>query len=202
MPDSAEFLLNIILVFTALEHSTIYDQLVDNDDNALQVKSLLSHSGLAMETGDWRLEAEGFFQSTLAYLQNEVVNIANGAFHDIPGTYNLLDSLGDDWSGICDKVLVATPGMKSVSLQGLIAILSLCMLITILSINPEKELVVLHFITQTASKLINLGKKLARLILSLYQKVSTWIIDHRRRNQLPRNVTFVRILNVPVQRRR
>jgi len=33
--DSYELLLNMILLFTALEHSIIFDQLIDNDDNAL-----------------------------------------------------------------------------------------------------------------------------------------------------------------------
>jgi hypothetical protein len=197
---SHEVFLNIILLITALEHSTIYVQLVDNYENALQIKSLLSHSGASLGTADWRVEAEGFFQSSLAYLQNDIVNIANGAFHDVPGTFNLLKSLGD-WSGICDMVLVTASGFKSVSLRGLIAIILLSLLVAIFSINPDEELVVIGFVTRTTLKLISLVGKLANFITGLVWEAMTWVA-RRRRNRLPRSVTFVRILNVPIQRRR
>jgi hypothetical protein len=154
--DTVEGIRNLILLFSALERSTVYERILDNDAESLQVRALLSHSGISMETGDWRLESEGFFQSSLAHLKNEVVNIANGAFHNVPSTYNLFDAFNNssfDWSGICDMVLVTAPDLKSVSLRGVMSILALSPLIIIMSINPDGKLVVLYYLTRKAVQL-------------------------------------------------
>ena len=191
VPDISESMLNVILLFTGLERSTIYEQLVDNDAEALQVRSLLSHSGISMKTGDWRLESEGFYQSSLARLQNEVINIANGAFHDVPWTHNVLETLNNsifDWSGVCDMVSVTAPGLKSVSLRGVLSVLANSLLIIIVSINPDDELVVLDSLTRKAVQLkdfiVLLLVRAVILSFALYRAFSDWHRS-RRRIRLP-----------------
>ena len=194
VPDISESMHNVILLFAALERSTIYEQLIDNDAEALQVRSLLSHSGLSMKTGDWRLESEGFYQSSLARLQNEIVNIANGAFHDVPWTHNLLEPLNNsifDWSGVCDMVLITAPGLKSVSLRGVLSILAMSLLIIIVSINPDNKLVVLDYLTRKAVQLTNfivlLLVRAVILSFTLYRAFSDWHRS-RRRIRLPTSI--------------
>jgi hypothetical protein len=160
----------LLLLFSALSQSDTISQLVDSDDEALQVRSRLSHSRVSMETGDWRRESEGFFQSSLARLQNEVVNIANGAFHDFSSTHNLLDVFNEvfDWSGMCDMVLVNAPRHKSVSLRGLVTLLTLSLLVIIISINPDDKLVVLRYLMRKAVQLKDPIEKLLVKALLLF----------------------------------
>ena len=197
----AELLLNILLLFTSLGHSNVFDQLINNNDNALQIKSALSHSGVSMANGDRKLKAEGFFQSSLAYLQNDVVKIASGTFHDVPHTLNILDRFTNtdvDWRRICNMVLISRPGFKSVSVWGLIAIFGLTTLVALLSINPRGELVVLHHVCNTVRGVIYLAGKGIFWLASLCRKILMWIKTWRCK-QLPRKVASVRISNVPIQ---
>lgn len=117
---------------------------------ALKAQSfVIPNSMSALQNGDWKAEVEGFFQTSLALLQNGVVDVANGAFHDRPGVVNRFEMAGlpkSEWAPICDMVLVQSPGYKSVSLLGVLSILLLAFFITIASINPHGKLIVANFI--------------------------------------------------------
>lgn len=117
---------------------------------ALKAKSfVVPNSMSAVQNGDWTAEIETFFQTSLALLQNGVVDVANGAFHDRPGVLNRFEMAGfskSEWAPICDMVLVQSPGYKSVSLLGVLAILLLAFFITIASINPDGKLIVANSI--------------------------------------------------------
>jgi hypothetical protein len=116
---------------------------------ALKAQSfVVPNSMSALQNGDWKTEVEGFFQTSLALLQNGVVDVANGAFHDRPGVVNRFELAGfprSQWAPICDMVLVQSPGYKSVSLLGVLSILLLAFFITIASINPHGKLIVANF---------------------------------------------------------
>lgn len=178
--DRLEAIRVLLLLFSALRHSDIISQLVDSEEEALRVRSRLSHSGVSMETGDWKRESEGFFQSSLAQLQNDVINIANGAFHDVSSTHNLLGVFNEslNWSGICDMVLVNAPGHKSVSLRGVITLLALSLLVIIISINLDNKLVVLRYLMRKAVQLKGLVEgllvKAYFRFVALYLRFSYW----------------------------
>ncbi|KAK5056788.1 hypothetical protein LTR84_012320 [Exophiala bonariae] len=117
---------------------------------ALQAQTfVIPNTNLAVQNGEWKSEVESFFQMSLAMLQNGVVDIANGAFHDSPGAVNLFERAGytrSQWAPMCDMVLVQAPGFKSVSLVALVFVLIMAAFITIASIEIRGELIIVRYI--------------------------------------------------------
>jgi hypothetical protein len=154
----AEPKLHTVLIWAALTASTIYiTRGFRPGSEVLQISSQLLNNW-SLKNGDWRQESEGFFQSSLALLQNEVVNVVNGVSHDLPDTHNILEDLhlDLDWSSLGQRVLGTSPGFKSVSVWGVASILLVSVLVFVISINPKEELVVLHNLTKKAIQLKDL----------------------------------------------
>lgn len=154
----------LLLLGVVMGAATINDAFSIRLAQALEVQALVAQQQMtSVQNGNWKSEVENLFQLSLAMLQNRVVDIANGAFHDQPYVVNLLEKEGPgrvDWSAMCNQVLVQAPGFQSVSLLGVLSVLVMTLFIIVVSINPEGKLVIFDFLAPFFNQLWYVSKLL------------------------------------------
>lgn len=137
------------LAYRALVEATVLTSIGGRGADALNAQFLIDRStGIsgALHPEQWKVEARQIFETSLSRALVEAVDNANGAGADIPGAMNAVEGLvGIDTP--CPMVKVGSNGHKSVSLWGLILILTGSFLVVLISINPDDEFVVLDFLT-------------------------------------------------------
>jgi len=150
----------------SLTASTIYDAVANRKASSLNVQGRLQGIlSTKLDLYQWHVEVRKMFRTSLARAQIEMVDIANGAWAHMDGFEN---ALAPNQMALCDIVQVRAPGYKSMSLGGLLLVLGICLLVTVLSINPRGDLVVVrcgYFISK------QIGLKSVEWTKSLWQKV-------------------------------
>jgi hypothetical protein len=115
MPDEnvTDKQLAMILVLLALDYSSTCGSVQFRGAEALDAQSKVAHmQSLPLATEQWRVEAEKWFQTSLARMQLNVFDIARGTAASFDG-YE--DTLFEQYRGICDMVKIPTVGWTNVN---------------------------------------------------------------------------------------
>jgi hypothetical protein len=91
----------------------------------------------------WKYEAKRLFTIKLARLQMDVVGIAQGIGHDLPGAVDELAERGQ--SEACRHIKIQRQGWKNLSLTGLLGFLFLDFLIWLFTIEINETIAVVWF---------------------------------------------------------
>jgi len=103
-----------------------------------------------LSPNQWRIEAEKMFRTSLARAQTALIDFARGAYSEYQGEkgnfINFFHNMSDQEMPVCSMVKVYADGKKSISLGMLLLVLFLCIVVAVLSINPDGKLVVVYFL--------------------------------------------------------
>ena len=120
----------------------------------------------------WKVEAKRLFTTRLARLQMDIVGVAQGLGHDLPGAVDELARRG--LSDTCQHIKYQAQGRRNISLVGLVGLLLLSFFTWLCTIQVNQTVAVIWFTeVYIAPGLVLIGQSLVRLwnamkVLSTY----------------------------------
>jgi hypothetical protein len=135
------------LTFASLYAGNMYQTIGFRGASALKAATLIDRefkTSTPLDPEQWKLEVRQIFETSLLRSQLELVDIAGGVGAEEPGFKNILAD-SPVLPRTCDMVKVKASGHKSVSVWAIVLTMACCLVVALLSINPEEKLVVLHF---------------------------------------------------------
>jgi len=156
----------ILAISLALEQSHIYNAIRMRGSSALEAQSRVGPDlSTALDPEQFKIESAKMFRTSLARAQIELLDIANGAWADVPEFENHMNS--EQMKYICKKIQVKASNKKGITVRGLLLILVACVVIPIMSIDPGGDLVILQRLYAYAEKVWAIFRPVVNALWSL-----------------------------------